>query len=351
MVTLETTNFVKLVTDNAGCVAFDLPEFLGQETWLGVSSDGYEMPADGFGKRGVRLQMNPGSSFTIKVNRTSIAKRLGRLTGAGLFAESAKLGHENNVVETGVTGCDSVQNAVHNGKMFWAWGDTSIPQYSLGIFDSTGATTDVRPLAAFEPPLKLKFDHFLDSNGKPRGIAKMAGPGPTWLTGVLSLPDKEGTDRLVAMYLKTKPPMEGYEAGLCVWNEQKSEFEHLRTIWTKSQTAPNHPPMPGGHGVAMTDDEGHKWALFGDPLPTLKCAATFEAWQNPEAWQVLHPQETLICSQHWATDQTCFRRDCLECVSPPLGHGFYAGLRHTLGLWRSMVCRSRLAHSARGAQR
>jgi hypothetical protein len=296
MVTLETTSSVKFVTDNAGRVAFDAPEFMGQETWLSVSSDGYELPADGFGKRGVRLQMDAGSSFTIKVNRTSIAKRLGRLTGAGTFDESEKLGLENTVIQSGITGCDSVQNSVHNGKMFWAWGDTSIPQYDLGIFDSTGAMTEVRPLTTFEPPLRVKFDHFHDSNGKPRGIAKMPGPGPTWLTGVISLPDKDGKDHLVAMYLKSKPPMEGYEAGLCVWNEQKSEFEHRQTIWTKSQAAAKHPPMPGGHGITMTDEQGKKWALFGDPLPTLKCAATYEAWQNRESWQVLQPQDGLIAA-------------------------------------------------------
>ena len=62
------------------------------------------------------LHMKPGAKFTIEVNRTSIAKRLGRLTGAGLFGESQKLGLEKDDLETGVVGCDSVQNAIHNGK-------------------------------------------------------------------------------------------------------------------------------------------------------------------------------------------------------------------------------------------
>ena len=55
MVELRTTHMVKFVTDNAGRVAFDLPEFTNQEVWLDVTADGYEMPADGFGKRGVRM--------------------------------------------------------------------------------------------------------------------------------------------------------------------------------------------------------------------------------------------------------------------------------------------------------
>jgi hypothetical protein len=122
----------------------------------------------------------------------------------------------------------------------------------------------------------------------------MPGDGPTWLSGCVNLPDHDGTERLAAMYLKIKPPLEAYEAGLCVWNEKKREFEHLRSIWTNSDAAPKHPPMPGGHAVVMTDDDGRKWALFGDPLPTLKCPPTFEEWQNPETWKSLKPQDSLV---------------------------------------------------------
>jgi hypothetical protein len=294
MVTLETVHSVKFVTDNAGRVAVDLPELMGEETWLSVMSDGYEVPADGWGKRGVRLRVKPGENFKIEVNRTSIAKRLGRVTGAGLFGESQKLGLESEVEESGVVGCDSVQNAVHNGKLFWAWGDTSVARYPLGIFDSTAALSEIHPLKKFEPPLKIRLDYFADSNGRPRGIAKMPGDGPTWLSGCISLPDHDGTEQLAAMYLKIEPPMEAYEAGLCVWNEQKSEFQHLRTIWTKNDASPKRPPMPGGHAVVMTDDDGRKWALFGDPLPTLKCSATFEDWQNSETWKSLKPQNSLV---------------------------------------------------------
>ena len=42
--------------------------------------------ADGFGMRGVRFTPQAGGTYTIKVQRGNLAKRLGRLTGAGLFA-------------------------------------------------------------------------------------------------------------------------------------------------------------------------------------------------------------------------------------------------------------------------
>ena len=100
MVELRTIHQVRFVTDNAGRIAFDLPELMGQETWFAVTSDGYEVPADGFGRRGVRLTPKPGETLTIEVNRTSIAKRLGRVTGAGLFGESQKLGLETDWKES-----------------------------------------------------------------------------------------------------------------------------------------------------------------------------------------------------------------------------------------------------------
>src|SRR2546422_769834 len=53
LVELRTTHNVRFVTDNAGVIAFDLPELLGRETWFDVLGHGYEVPRDGFGSRGV----------------------------------------------------------------------------------------------------------------------------------------------------------------------------------------------------------------------------------------------------------------------------------------------------------
>ncbi|HZJ16912.1 MAG TPA: hypothetical protein VFD27_17795, partial [Chthoniobacteraceae bacterium] len=171
LVELRTTHNVQFFTDNAGVIAFDLPELLGRETWFWISGNGYEVPADGFGQRGVRLTPESGKTLKVEVTRSIIAKRLGRLTGAGIFGESQKLGHYLDWRESGVLGSDSVQNAVHRGKLFWAWGDTVVARYPLGVFDMSSATTEVQPLAKFEPPIQLKLDYFTDENGQPRGVA------------------------------------------------------------------------------------------------------------------------------------------------------------------------------------
>jgi hypothetical protein len=300
MVELRTTHHVRFISDNAGRVAFDLPELMGRETWFTVIADGYEAPADGFGNRGVRLIPEPGRQLTVEVQRTSIAKRIGRITGAGLFAESQKLGHETNWPESGVLGCDSVQISEHRGKLYWAWGDTNLAHYPLGIFHTSSATTTLPPLTSLKPPLRLKFEYFTDEAGKPRGVAQMPGEGPTWLTGYVSLPDQLGTNRLVATYSKIQPPMDAYESGLCVWHETAKRFEHLGTIWRKSSSTPVRPPMPLGHPVFLDGDKDKRWVLFGDPFPTLRCPATFEAWQDPSTWEALTPPESIISASDGA---------------------------------------------------
>lgn len=294
LVELRTTHQVRLVTDNAGLIALDLPELMNREIWFESIGHGYEVPADGFGFHGLRLRPEPGKTLKVEVVRTIVAKRLGRLTGGGLFAESQKLGGDLDWPESGVFGCDSVQNAVHRGKLFWAWGDTTMPHYPLGIFHMSSATTDVKPLESFEPPLRLRVNYFTDAKGLPRGVAEMPGSGPTWLDSYVSLPDKDGKPRLVARYVKIRPPMEAYEVGLCVWNDSTSNFERLKVVWTKTADAAKEPPAPSGHPAFWKDSGGKEWVLFGNPLPTLRCPARFEAWQDAASWEMLKPQESLV---------------------------------------------------------
>ena len=294
LVELRTTHQLAWVTDNAGVVALDAQELMEQEVWFSVKGHGYEVRKDGFGFAGVRLRPEPGKTLQVEVERRFPARRVGRLTGAGLFAESHKLGEHLEWKDQGIHGCDSVQNAVHGGRLFWAWGDTTMPNYPLGLFDMSSATTAVRPEVALEPPLKLRFDYFTDAKGRQRPVAKMPGKGPTWVSGYVSLPTREGSARLVGCYMKIKPPMDAYETGLCVWNEQTLQFDLLRVLWTQSEAVPKPPPMPEGQPALWKDAEGKEWVLFGNPLPVLRCPATFEAWQDERTWEVLKPQEALV---------------------------------------------------------
>jgi hypothetical protein len=292
LVELRTTHDLAFVTDNAGVIAVDSPELMDREVWFAVASHGYRAKADGFGQRGVRATVRAGGKLRIPVERTNVAKRLGRLTGAGLFAESQKLGEHAEVRDAGVFGCDSVQTAVYQGKHFWLWGDTDLPNYPLGVFHSSSATTATRPLASLQPPVRVEYDYFKDGRGLPRGVCQMQGPGPTWVSGYVSLPDGAGRERLVATYAKITPPLDAYEYGLCVWDDAAEEFKRERVLWRKADSEPR-PLMPEGHPAKWRDDAGREWLLVGKPFPHFRCPATFEAWRDPSTWEALVPQRTV----------------------------------------------------------
>jgi hypothetical protein len=287
MVELRTTHDTRFVTDNAGLIAITDAELMDRALWFHVKGHGYGVDKDGFGFEGVRLALSPGSKVRIEVVRRNIAKRLGRLTGAGLFSEGAKVGIEAPLPETGVFGCDSVLMARHGDHLFWLWGDTTMPGYPLGIFDSTAATTALQPIKKFEPPLAMPFTHFRDKEGKPRGVAKMAGEGPTWLGGMASVPDRNGWPQLVATYSKIKNHLDEYEIGLCRWSEQENAFELQKTIWKEGEG--KKPLLLRGHPFAWSDPAGKKWLLFGDPFPTARCPATYGEWSNPRTWEKVEP--------------------------------------------------------------
>ena len=296
LVELRTTHGLRHVTDNAGLVALDAPDLLGRETWLTVQGHGYEVPKDGFGYRGVRFTPQAGGTHRIEVNRTIVAKRLGRLTGGGLFAESQKLGLETEWKDTDILGCDSIQLAEHRGKLFWMWGDTTVARYPLGIFDMSGATTPPNGFPCDKPPIRPAFTHFRDVDGRVRGIAKMPGDGPTWISGVVSLRDASGTPHLVCTYAKIEQPMNVYESGLAVWNDEAARYERKLVVWKKSEDSKKPPPVPDGHASFWTDEKGAEWLYFGDPLPRLRCRPTFESWSDPAQWEKVAPQPTLAGS-------------------------------------------------------
>lgn len=290
LVELKTTHHLSFVTDNAGVVAIDTPEMMGTEVWFHVSGHGYTVPEDGFGYRGKRITPLPGQSATIFVDRQLPAKRLGRITGGGQFAHSQKLGHSTAWKEQNLWGCDSVQITKFQDRLFWIWGDSVLPGYPLGRYNTSGATTDLQPLLSYKPPIELRYQYFVDEKQVPREIARMPGKGPTWLMGLTNVKDKKGNEHLVATYSKIEGLVAEYERGLCRWNPETNQFEQHKVLWQKSEQKRKPSIAPMGHAIEWTDENGEDWRLFGDPFPTLKCRATLESWENPEAWIALTPQ-------------------------------------------------------------
>lgn len=352
MVELRTTHNVSFYSDNAGVVAVDLPELMGVETWFTVIADGYEKKADGFGMRGFRVLIDEGGTFEVELERTIVAKRLGRITGAGIFGESQQVGEHLEWKESGIFGSDSVQNAVYRGRMFWAWGDTNLAKYPLGLFHMTSATTPVQPLDTFKPPLQLQLNYFRNEEEEVRNVANVApdDPGPTWVSGYVSLQDHSGEERLVGCYSKIKPPLSSYRTGLCVWNDITENFESLQILWEESSGEEVPELLPVGHPVFWTDKEGVEWLLFGDPFPSIRMPASFEDWKNPETWSPIpapeppkspegEPVKPHRGSIAWNEFRNCWVAIFCEMEGDPspLGEIWYAEADSPFGPWGTAV--------------
>ncbi len=352
LVELRTVSGLRYVSDNAGIIAFDALECMNQPTWFDVIGHGYGVKTDGFGYSGVRLTPVPGQTLRVPVERQAIAKRIGRLTGSGLFAELDQCTQDQPHAESGIVGCDSIQNAIYRDRLYWFWGDTLRANYPLGIFQSTGATSLIPRAEALKPPLNLTLDYFRDEQQRPRGVCQVPGKGPTWITAVCTVLDQHQQPHLVATYAKIEPPLGVWQRGLLEWNDKTQHFDVLKILWDKSSGTPAPKLFPDGHAVPYTDPESDNtsWLLFGNPLPTLKVKASFEAWQDPDQWQAVDsPKEFKPVASSKQTKPVKIHtghmawNDCrqrwvtvfLEAYGQPsaLGELWYAESRSPFGPW------------------
>src|SRR5262245_47328803 len=146
LVELSTVNGIRHYTDSNGIVAFDEPGLLGGRVFFNVSSHGYQYGPQGKGGvRGLTLATAPGGRAEIMIKRLNVAERLYRITGAGIYADSVRVGApvplRQPVLAGEVMGQDSALAIQYRGKIHWFWGDTSRVAGPLGQFATSGATS------------------------------------------------------------------------------------------------------------------------------------------------------------------------------------------------------------------
>ena len=109
--------------------------------------------------------------------------------------------------------------------------------------------------------------------------------------------------------------------------------------------------MPDGHPVSWEAKRGESWVLFGNPLPTMRCRATFEAWEDPAQWERLVPQRTIPSkdgghqvrphsgSMAWNEFRKCWVTVFMEAQGEPSAFGelWYAEAEDPLGPWEQAV--------------
>jgi len=286
LVEFETVNRLRFITDSAGRIAFSEPGFMGREVFFSVRSHGYEFPKDGFGFRGVRLVTKPGDRAEIKLKRLNIAERLYRITGEGLYRDSVLLGKKPPIAEpllnAEVVGQDSVQPWPYRGKIYWFWGDTSRLRYPLGLFRTSGATSEPPGKGGLDPSAGVDLRYFAGKDGFSRAMIELANPeGVVWIDGVCAVPDAAGRERLVCHFSRRKGLADELEQGIGLYNDERELFEPQRQLLLSEKWR-----FPHGHPVRV-EEGGAAWIYTGHPALCVRVPASLDAVLDParyEAW-------------------------------------------------------------------
>lgn len=295
LIELETVNNQRFVTDSNGLVAITAPDLLDQAVFFHVRGHGYEFPADGFGFRGRKLQVERGETARLEVERRNIAERLYRVTGGGIYRDTVLLGRkppiEHPLLNAQVFGSDSVVCGVYRGKIYWFWGDTNRPAYPLGNFHVPGATSLLPANGGLDPGVGIDLEYFIGEDGFARATAQLPGEGPTWIGSLSVLKDAGGHEQMFAHYVKVRNFLEVYEWGLVRFNDERNAFDKLAAF---PMDAPIQPV--GAHTFEHADDEGERYLYFAHPYPFERVRADAAALADPaqyEAFTCLLPRSTL----------------------------------------------------------
>lgn len=303
LVELKTTHAVRYVTDSNGLVAFDEPGLMDQRVFFSISSHGYVFPRDGFGYAGTALDVRPGGSAVIKLTRRNLAERLYRITGAGAYRDSVLLGEPVPVREPllngGVLGQDSVQVVPYRGRLYWFWGDTTRASYPLGNFRTSGATSELPGRGGLDPAVGLDLTYFTNRDGFVKPMAPIAGEGPVWIDGLLTVADEKGRERLVAHYSRMKNLGHRLEHGLLMFDDAKAEFAGIARFDNDDRW--RHPQNQS----LRFRDGGEDYFYFLWPDRPVRVRADLAHLKNPAAYETF----TCVASAPVGNDGVTLDRD------------------------------------------
>lgn len=282
LIELITVNEIRFVTDNTGRIAFQEPGLMGKEIFFSINGHGYDAPKDAFGIAGIRITPKAGEKLEIPLKRSSVAQRLARLTGEGLYRDTRLLGLPVPIAESKnpglVVGQDSVQSAVYKGKAYWFWGDTNQMRYLLGLYRVAGATSEI-PKGDISHG--IAYDYFCNSEGFARAMMPLAErpEGVVWIFGVCVVNDRSGAEKMIGHYSRRKGLADELEHGIAVFDDETSTFKILKQLPLEEKWR-----FPIGHPIVHEAD-GKRWLMFGDAFPNIRVPADLESILDPKQYE------------------------------------------------------------------
>jgi hypothetical protein len=107
----------------------------------------------------------------------------------------------------------------------------------------------------------------------------MPGKGPTWIDGLVVLPDKNQRPRLLAQYVKIKAPLAVYERGVVKFDDERQQFGHRATF-------PKDAPLyPHGHPFLNRGADGQEYVYFAGGMPLVRVRASLASYLDPSQYE------------------------------------------------------------------
>jgi hypothetical protein len=287
-VKLTLTNSAEYWTDNAGVVAFWEPDLMGQPVYFRAETHGYEIePEPWFGMKGPVLTATPGGSGTVVMKRRNIAQRLYRWTGQGLYRESLMLGDRvPDLIEHGklpIMGQDGGDAVLYNGRLYWLWGDSNIPQLNLAIYRSTCAVSDLPGRGGLDPDVGIKLTYLRDQMGNARGMINLPGT-VYWYAHPRVVHTSSGAERFLTNYMEVSGgDMRTVERGLVEFNNDSAVFDFVTSY--PVDTAVPFGRMVGAVPFRHTEG-GREYLYYPAYYPAVRCPSDYESQNNLQNYEM-----------------------------------------------------------------
>jgi hypothetical protein len=210
------------------------------------------------------------------------------VTGEGIYADSVKLGRKPPIrqplINAEVTGQDSVQSLIYNGKIHFFWGDTAKQSYPLGLFKMAGAVADLPGKGGLDPSVGVDLTYFKRPDGFAREMVPLPVKGLIWIDGIMTVPDESagGRERMVAHASNMESLAKCLGRFLIVYNDKTDAFEKLKDIDLDAVLS------PAGHPFRVKNGDGD-FFYFPTPYPCVRVRATWAAVTDVSQYEACTP--------------------------------------------------------------
>lgn len=231
LVDVELFNALRLSSDNLGHIAINEPDLTGRKVRLLIRGHGYRYPhLDIFRERAIGLEIKPGETAEIKLERTVAGERLYRITGSGRFRDSLLAGKISgsgyNDLPGNATGLDSAIPVWWKNRLFCFWGDT-LGTDRINLCGSGGQIMTESPDV---PEKALPISFFCARSGFTKPMIKPDAIGFIWIETVLPLLTATGREVLAARYVKHKTLEEAVETGFAIFQPGRQQFSLIKRL-------------------------------------------------------------------------------------------------------------------------